>query len=318
MKKIIAVLIGVCLAFSLVTCGGGDEESAETSTSTAASSESSTEQASEPAEEKAPVTVAGYNVQELPVMNEPQTERIGTSGRITILEAEPDDKLLTQICNDLDGLDYNWFTVDCAASDGKGICFYGGMAIAGEYGTLTEDGSVENAEKIVTVKDSVYTLEDIEPDTEAENNTNAGAGTIEQSAALDTAKNYLSFSAFSHDGLVDQLEYEGYSNEDAVFAADNCGADWKEQALKSAESYLDFTAFSYTGLIKQLEHEKYTTEQATYGADNCGADWDEQAVKSAKSYMDYSSFSRDELISQLEHEGFTHEQAVHGVEENGY
>lgn len=142
--------------------------------------------------------------------------------------------------------------------------------------------------------------------------------TIGQKNALRSAQSYLRFTAFSYEGLIDQLEYEQYSYEDAVFAADNCGADWDEQALNSALNYLEFTAFSYSGLIDQLEYEEFTTEQATYAADNCGADWNEQAAKSAESYLEFSSFSRDGLIDQLEYEGFTYEQAVYGVEANGY
>lgn len=142
---------------------------------------------------------------------------------------------------------------------------------------------------------------------------NGNSPTLSQLNALSSAQSYLSFTAFSHDGLIDQLEYEGYSTEDATWAADNCGADWNAQALSSARSYLDFTAFSYSGLIDQLEYEGFTTEQATYGTDNCGADWNEQAAKSAQSYLDFMSFSRDELIGQLQYEGFTYEQAVYGV-----
>lgn len=37
---------------------------------------------------------------------------------------------------------------------------------------------------------------------------------------------------FSYTGLIEQLEYEQYSHDDAVYAADNCGADWNEQAAK--------------------------------------------------------------------------------------
>ncbi len=84
--------------------------------------------------------------------------------------------------------------------------------------------------------------------------------------ALSSAKSYLSFMAFSYSGLVEQLEFEGYSNEEAVYAADNCGADWNEQAAKSAESYLDLMAFSREGLIEQLVFEGYTQAQAEYGA----------------------------------------------------
>lgn len=136
--------------------------------------------------------------------------------------------------------------------------------------------------------------------------------------ALSSAKSYLRVSSFSYYGLIDQLEYEGYTADEATYAADNCGADWNAQALKSAKSYLDFSAFSYSGLIDQLEYEKYTNEEATYAADNCGADWYEQAVKCAESYLSFSNFSRQGLIDQLIYEGFTQDQAVHGVEANGY
>lgn len=154
-----------------------------------------------------------------------------------------------------------------------------------------------------------------EPSTGADNTSdNLTAG---QKNALKEAINYLDYMPFSREGLISQLEYEGYTNEEAVFAADNCSADWNAQALRDAKNYLDYSAFSYSGLIGQLEYEKYTPEQAKYAADNCGADWREQAAKCAKSYLAYSPFSRQGLIEQLEYEGFTHEQAVYGVEQNG-
>ena len=88
-----------------------------------------------------------------------------------------------------------------------------------------------------------------------------------QRNALKSAESYLRSSAFSYTGLIEQLEYEGFSNEDATYAADHCGADWKEQAVKSAESYLKYSSFSKSGLIDQLEFEGFTHEQAVYGAD---------------------------------------------------
>ena len=136
--------------------------------------------------------------------------------------------------------------------------------------------------------------------------------------ALSSALSYLRYSAFSYDGLIDQLEYEGYTTEEATYAVDNCGADWNEQALESALDYLKYSAFSYTGLIDQLEYEGFPKAQATYGADNCGADWNEQAAKSAESYLKYSAFSRSGLIDQLMYEGFTSEQAEYGASQNGY
>ncbi len=88
--------------------------------------------------------------------------------------------------------------------------------------------------------------------------------------ALKSAKSYLESKAFSYQGLIEQLEYEKYSNEEAVYAADNCGADWKEQAVKSAASYLEYSSFSKDSLIKQLEYEGFTHEQAVYGAEQNG------------------------------------------------
>ncbi len=87
-----------------------------------------------------------------------------------------------------------------------------------------------------------------------------------QKNALKEAESYLRYSAFSHKGLVEQLEYEGYSHADSVYAADHCGADWNEQAYLSAKSYLEYSAFSYSELVEQLEYEGFTAAQAEYGA----------------------------------------------------
>ena len=94
--------------------------------------------------------------------------------------------------------------------------------------------------------------------------------TIGQRNALAKAASYLDFMAFSFSGLVEQLEYEGFSHDDAVFAVENCGADWNEQAAKKAQSYLDFMSFSRSGLIDQLLFEGFTQEQAEYGVTAVG------------------------------------------------
>ncbi|WP_303203898.1 Ltp family lipoprotein [Raoultibacter timonensis] len=94
--------------------------------------------------------------------------------------------------------------------------------------------------------------------------------TKSQSNAVKKAKDYLSFMAFSYDGLIDQLEYEKFSYDDAVYGVDNCGADWNEQAAKKAEEYLDFMSFSRDGLIEQLQYEGFTYDQAAYGVDSVG------------------------------------------------
>ena len=63
-----------------------------------------------------------------------------------------------------------------------------------------------------------------------------------------------------------QLEYEGYSHDDAVWAVDQTGTDWKEQAALKAADYLDYSNFSKQGLIDQLVYEGFSQEQAQYGA----------------------------------------------------
>jgi hypothetical protein len=94
--------------------------------------------------------------------------------------------------------------------------------------------------------------------------------TLSQKNAIKAAENYLDYSAFSRSGLIKQLEFEGYSNEDAIFAVNSITVDWKEQAVKAAENYLDYSAFSRSGLIKQLEFEGYTNEEAVYAVDKVG------------------------------------------------
>lgn len=99
-------------------------------------------------------------------------------------------------------------------------------------------------------------------------------GTVSQQNAYRSAVSYLEFSAFSRVGLIDQLEYEEFSTEDAEFAIDRLeaedGVNWKEQAAASAASYLEFTSFSRAGLIDQLEYEGFTKKQAEYGVDSTG------------------------------------------------
>lgn len=96
------------------------------------------------------------------------------------------------------------------------------------------------------------------------------SATMEQKNALNKAASYLEYTAFSYTGLIEQLEYEGFSTEASTYAVDNCGADWNEQAAKKAQSYLDYTSFSREGLIEQLIYEGFSAEQAEYGVSAVG------------------------------------------------
>lgn len=95
--------------------------------------------------------------------------------------------------------------------------------------------------------------------------------TLSQEQAIGSAQDYLDFTGFSRSGLIDQLEFEGFSTEDATFAVDYLDVDWMDQAVISAQSYMDNVGgFSRSSLISQLEFEGFTKEQAEHGADEVG------------------------------------------------
>lgn len=146
------------------------------------------------------------------------------------------------------------------------------------YTDVSEDISYSN-ELLNIVSSIIYNssdsyIEDAKPDTEDiesdEEESNEPELSIGQKNALSKAYDYLNYSAFSKKGLIEQLEYEGFSTEEAEYAVENCGANWKEQAAKKAQDYIDYTSFSRSGLIEQLEYEGFTKKQAEYGADAVG------------------------------------------------
>lgn len=94
--------------------------------------------------------------------------------------------------------------------------------------------------------------------------------TVSQKNAVRKAESYLSYTGFSRSGLIKQLEFEKFSNSDAVYAVDKISPNWNEQAAKKAKSYDDYSGFSREGMINQLEFEGFTAEQAAFGADSVG------------------------------------------------
>jgi hypothetical protein len=135
--------------------------------------------------------------------------------------------------------------------------------------TNTSNSSTDEAtEPEVTEEPTPEVTEEPEPEV-----TEEPAGPVEtigQSNAVDKANSYLEFSAFSRSGLIDQLEFEGFSTADATYAVDNIIVDWNEQAAKKAESYLEFSSFSKSGLYDQLIFEGFSSSQANYGVKAVG------------------------------------------------
>lgn len=135
-----------------------------------------------------------------------------------------------------------------------------GISIASNSGSV-QQGFEDGVESTTVSPDSSDTTESQE-ETVTE--------TIGQKNARESAESYLQFTAFSRQGLIEQLEFEEFTTEDAEYAVDVLEVDWNEQAAKSAEAYLEFTAFSREGLIDQLVFEGFTQEEAEYGVTAVG------------------------------------------------
>ena len=117
---------------------------------------------------------------------------------------------------------------------------------------------------------SAYYLRRNEREKEINNSKVTNSITQSQIQASKKAKEYLNIMAFSAEGLIKQLEFDKFSEEDSEYAVEHCGANWKEQAKKKAKEYLSLMAFSHDRLVEQLEYDGFTEEEAEYGVSLVG------------------------------------------------
>lgn len=86
--------------------------------------------------------------------------------------------------------------------------------------------------------------------------------TLSQQNALKQTRDYLTWLHPSYAYLIDWLEtYDGYTHEDAVFAADYCGADWNEQAILCAKDRMSMSGASRDGLAEELRYMQFDNAQ---------------------------------------------------------
>ena len=96
----------------------------------------------------------------------------------------------------------------------------------------------------------------------------------EQTAALNSAKNYADGMHMSKQGIYEQLTSSAgdqFSEEDAQYAVDHLKADYKKNALESAKSYQEDMNMSKDAIYDQLisnSGDKFTEEEAQYALDN--------------------------------------------------
>lgn len=156
------------------------------------------------------------------------------------------------------------FGYDC--KDGY-VIFSFSVNRASQYDYSDDIGAIADSVRDMTEEELISESEEKESSREEKKEPSATIGEIN---ALEKALSYLDYTAFSRSGLIEQLEFEGFSTEEATYGVDNCGADWNEQAAKKAQSYLDYSSFSRQGLIDQLVFEGFTQEQAEYGVSAVG------------------------------------------------
>jgi hypothetical protein len=94
--------------------------------------------------------------------------------------------------------------------------------------------------------------------------------TTSQEQARISAESYLDMGGFSKKGLVEQLEFEGFSTDDARYAVSAVDVSWEGQAVISAQGYMDMGGFSEESLVEQLAFEGFTEKQARHAASVVG------------------------------------------------
>lgn len=87
---------------------------------------------------------------------------------------------------------------------------------------------------------------------------------VELENAVMTAESYLEIMSFSRQGLIDQLEFEGFSGATAE-AAIPADVDWMAEAVESAQTYQEIMPMSRQGLVDQLRFDGFTPAEAEHG-----------------------------------------------------
>lgn len=162
-------------------------------------------------------------------------------------------------------------------------CSLAGLAVClllGGCGSGTGNSTEQNAGSITPIANASSTAASVSsprPPPAVKVESEGPALTAAQNNARRSAEQYLSMTAFSKAGLIEQLSSdagEGYSLADAKAAVESMSVDWNENAARAGKQYLDMSGFSCKGLIEQLSSsagDKYTVAQATYGARAAGA-----------------------------------------------
>lgn len=123
------------------------------------------------------------------------------------------------------------------------------------------------------------------------------------------------------------IQVEGFSEDEAQYALDNCQVNWNTEALEFANlmGHVNYTnSESWTtpnDVIRELKHRGFTSDEISYVMDNCrNFDWVSEATTVAgyagnKQQVDsYRTYTYDEVVTYLQALGFSRNVALAGVE----
>ena len=191
---------------------------------------------------------------------------------------------------------------------------------------VTESDTDLDNEEESSLSDDLTT--EVSADEKTEDITEEKEVEVDNSSEVDfIAETYITTMPFSKSGLIDQLEFEGYSTEEATNVVEKLDVDWMEQAKLKAQDYFETMPFSKDGLIEQLVFEGFSEEEANYGAtqvedaENSNSSKTGEtmsqanAVKQAESYLKSMPFSKSGLVDQLVFEGYPAEDASYAVDQ---
>lgn len=90
--------------------------------------------------------------------------------------------------------------------------------------------------------------------------------TTRTAMAENARDNYFDFMAFSCDGLIGQLMFDGYSYQEAAYAAHTYSGNWETQAAIAAYLYRETASIrKRSEMINQLLFDGFTMWQAEVG-----------------------------------------------------
>lgn len=87
---------------------------------------------------------------------------------------------------------------------------------------------------------------------------------------MRSAENYLRSQGISRLGLIDQLQFEQFSEEDARYATEQSGADWNAEAVEAAQDFLSRNPYDAKTLTVLTESMGFTEDEVTHAVDEAG------------------------------------------------